>query len=52
VLRMRFGLGGSAEPLKLELIGERLGLSKERIRQVQVSALTKLREAVAVGAAD
>lgn len=49
VLQLRFGLGEQVEALKLELIGERLGLSKERIRQVQVSALTKLREAVVVG---
>ncbi len=48
VLRLRFGLGDQAESMKLELIGERLGLSKERIRQVQVSALAKLREAVAI----
>ena len=48
VLRLRFGLGEQSESMKLELIGERLGLSKERIRQVQVSALAKLREAVAV----
>ncbi len=47
VLRLRFGIGGAVEPLKLGLIGERLGLSKERIRQVQVSALGKLRTAVA-----
>lgn len=46
VLRMRFGIGAGVEPLKLELIGARLGLSKERIRQVQVSALGKLRLAV------
>jgi RNA polymerase sigma factor (sigma-70 family) len=46
VLQLRFGLGQQVEALKLELIGERLGLSKERIRQVQVSALSKLREAV------
>jgi RNA polymerase sigma factor (sigma-70 family) len=48
VLRLRFGLGDQAESMKLELIGERLGLSKERIRQVQVSALAKLREAVSI----
>jgi RNA polymerase sigma factor (sigma-70 family) len=48
VLRLRFGLGDQAESMKLELIGERLGLSKERIRQVQVSALAKLREAVTI----
>jgi RNA polymerase sigma factor (sigma-70 family) len=46
VLRLRFGIGPGHEPLKLERIGERLGLSKERIRQVQVSALGKLRLAV------
>lgn len=48
VLRLRFGLGEQEEAMKLELIGARLGLSKERIRQVQVTALAKLREAVAV----
>jgi RNA polymerase sigma factor (sigma-70 family) len=48
VLRMRFGLGEQYEALNLELIGVRLGLSKERVRQVQVSALTKLREAVSI----
>jgi RNA polymerase sigma factor (sigma-70 family) len=52
VLRLRFGLGDHTEALKLELIGERLGLSKERIRQVQVSALSKLREAVTINRAD
>lgn len=46
VLRMRFGIGSDASPLKLGLIGTRLGLSKERVRQVQVSALGKLRLAV------
>ncbi len=47
VLRLRFGIGASAEPLKLGLIGARLRLSKERIRQVQLSALGKLRMAAA-----
>ena len=45
VLRMRFGIGAGVEPLKLELIGARLRLSKERIRQVQMSAIGKLRGA-------
>jgi len=43
VLRMHYGLDGK-EPLPLKDIGERLGLTRERIRQIQRSALTKLYE--------
>jgi RNA polymerase sigma factor (sigma-70 family) len=42
VLRLRFGMDG-AEPLTLEQIGRRLSLSRERIRQIEVEALAKLR---------
>jgi len=43
VLRLRFGLGGS-ETLSLGETGRRLGLTGERVRQIQVAALGKLRE--------
>ena len=42
VLRQRFGLGGDP-PETLEAIGQRLGLSRERVRQLEGSGLRKLR---------
>jgi RNA polymerase sigma factor (sigma-70 family) len=42
VLRRRFGLEGDP-PEKLETIGQRLGLTRERIRQIEAAALRKLR---------
>jgi len=43
VLQMRFGLGeGHIYPL--EKIGERLGLTRERVRQIEAQALRKLRD--------
>lgn len=43
VLRLRFGLDGG-EVLSLGEAGRRLGLTGERVRQIQVAALAKLRE--------
>jgi RNA polymerase sigma factor (sigma-70 family) len=43
VLRLRFGLDGN-EPLTLKEIGKELGLTRERIRQIQRTALEKLNE--------
>jgi RNA polymerase primary sigma factor len=45
VLRMRFGLDGE-EPKTLHEIGERLGLTRERVRQLEREALLKLRESI------
>ena len=42
IIRMRFGLGVDAEHTLAE-IGEKLGVSRERIRQIEMSALRKLR---------
>jgi len=42
VLRLRFGLGnGDAHPL--EKVGQALGLTRERVRQIELEALRKLR---------
>jgi RNA polymerase primary sigma factor len=42
VLRMYFGLDGD-EPMTLEVIGEVLGVTRERVRQIKDRALLKLR---------
>jgi RNA polymerase primary sigma factor len=42
VLRLRFGLGGQ-EPQTLEVIGQQLGVTRERVRQIETSGLRKLR---------
>jgi DNA-directed RNA polymerase sigma subunit (sigma70/sigma32) len=42
VLRRRFGLDGDP-PETLEAIGQRLGLSRERVRQLEGAGLRKLR---------
>jgi RNA polymerase sigma factor (sigma-70 family) len=43
VLKLRFGIDGS-EPLTLKQIGAKLGLTRERVRQLQQSALKQLNE--------
>ena len=45
VLELRFGLN-SDEPLTLEQCGKKLGLTKERIRQIEQKALHKLRNPI------
>jgi RNA polymerase primary sigma factor len=54
VLRRRFGLDGDP-PETLEAVGRRLGLSRERVRQLEVAGLQKLRgllKARGLGAGD
>jgi RNA polymerase primary sigma factor len=48
VLRMRFGLDNE-EPRTLKEIGECLGLTRERVRQIQDAALSALREGLVRG---
>ena len=44
ILNSRFGLDGS-EPITLEEVGANMGVTRERIRQLQNSAITKMRRA-------
>ena len=45
ILRLRYGLDGTA-PLSSQKIGERVGLSRERIRQIEARWLTWLRRKI------
>ena len=48
VIKLRYGLDGDQDPLSLEAIGKRLGLTRERVRQIEHEALRKLRDTMAV----
>jgi len=45
ILGLRFGIGHEA-PMTLQEIGDSLGISKERVRQVEVLAMRQLREMI------
>jgi RNA polymerase primary sigma factor/RNA polymerase sigma factor len=45
IIVLRFGLGQGSEPRTLKEVGEELGVTKERIRQLELRALAKLRNA-------
>jgi RNA polymerase primary sigma factor len=44
VIRMRYGLGAEQEPTSLEEIGRRMGVTRERVRQIETQALARLAE--------
>ncbi len=46
VLLSYYGLGAEAMPATYEQVGRRLGLSKQRVRQIEQTALAKLRSAI------
>ncbi len=48
ILRMRYGLD-NGEPMTLKEIGQRVNLSRERVRQLENDALGRLQELVAEG---
>jgi RNA polymerase primary sigma factor len=48
IVELRFGIGG--EPKALEAIGKELGITRERVRQLEAEALTKLERELAEAA--
>jgi len=48
IVELRFGIGG--EPKALEAIGKELGITRERVRQLEAQALTKLERELAAAA--
>jgi RNA polymerase primary sigma factor len=42
VLKLRYGLNGDRDPLSLEAIGRELGITRERVRQIEANALETL----------
>lgn len=44
ILSLRFGLGDDAQPHTLDEVGRMVGVTRERVRQLEARALKKLRE--------
>lgn len=46
ILRLRYGLDGHSEPMTLKEIGKVVGLTRERVRQIEREALQKLQRVI------
>jgi RNA polymerase primary sigma factor len=44
VIRLRYGLDGDEDPKSLDEIGRRMGITRERVRQIELQALGRLAE--------
>jgi RNA polymerase primary sigma factor len=42
VIKLRYGLNGDRDPMSLETIGREMGLTRERVRQIETHALERL----------
>ncbi|TML84868.1 MAG: sigma-70 family RNA polymerase sigma factor [Actinobacteria bacterium] len=42
VIKLRYGLDGDRDPMSLEAIGKELGITRERVRQIETQALSRL----------